>query len=68
MKLHVCDDKMQIMGNALRDNHSTKEELDPQASVYKQLWLEAEAALRSMKYERCVMREIGYELAQSKQK
>ncbi|KAK9926452.1 hypothetical protein M0R45_023684 [Rubus argutus] len=59
---------IQIMGNALRDNHSTKEELDPQALVYKQLWLEAEAALRSVKYERCVMREIGYELAQSKQK
>ncbi|KAM1626591.1 hypothetical protein TB2_014703 [Malus domestica] len=37
------------MGNALRGNHLTTEELDPQAPVYKTLWLDAEAELRSMK-------------------
>lgn len=46
---------MQVMGNALRDNHLTTEELDPQALVYKKLWLQAEAALCSMKYETCVL-------------
>lgn len=42
------------MGNALRGNRLTTEELDPQALVYKTLWLDAEAELRSMKYETCV--------------
>ncbi|KAM0979138.1 hypothetical protein ACFX13_015322 [Malus domestica] len=37
------------MGNALRGNHLTTEELGPQAPVYKTLWLDAEAELRSMK-------------------
>ncbi|ONI07679.1 hypothetical protein PRUPE_5G135100 [Prunus persica] len=49
------NDIVQVMGNALRDNHLTTEELDPQALVYKKLWLQAEAALCSMKYETCVL-------------
>ncbi|XP_008239255.1 PREDICTED: uncharacterized protein LOC103337863 [Prunus mume] len=49
------NDIVQVMGNALGDNHLTTEELDPQASVYKKLWLQAEAALCSMKYETCVL-------------
>ncbi|XP_062029971.1 uncharacterized protein LOC133745828 isoform X2 [Rosa rugosa] len=61
-------DIIQVMGNAVRDSYSTKDEIDPQASVYKKLWLEAEATLRAMKYERCVMHEIGNGMAQSKQK
>ncbi|XP_024174492.1 uncharacterized protein LOC112180203 isoform X3 [Rosa chinensis] len=60
--------QMQVMGNAVRDSYSTKDEIDPQALVYKKLWLEAEATLRAMKYERCVMHEIGNGMAQSKQK
>ncbi|PQP94696.1 hypothetical protein Pyn_15801 [Prunus yedoensis var. nudiflora] len=43
------NDIVQVMGNALRDNHLATEELDPQALVYKKLWLQAEAALCSMK-------------------
>lgn len=46
---------MQVMGNTLRDDHLNIEELDPHALVYKKLWLQAEAALRSMKYETCVL-------------
>lgn len=45
---------MRSMGNALRGNRLTTEELDPQALVYKTLWLDAEAELRSMKCETCV--------------
>nr|XP_011470871.1 PREDICTED: uncharacterized protein LOC101295876 isoform X2 [Fragaria vesca subsp. vesca] len=61
-------DIIQVMGNTGRDNYLTKDEIDPQALVYKKLWLEAEATLRAMKYERCVMQEIGYGMTQSKQK
>lgn len=47
--------KMRVMGNTLRGNHLNSEELDPEALVYKKLWLEAEAELRSLKYETCVL-------------
>ncbi|XP_048445360.1 uncharacterized protein LOC103950723 isoform X6 [Pyrus x bretschneideri] len=47
--------QMQVMGNTLRGNHLNSEELDPEALVYKKLWLEAEAELRSLKYETCVL-------------
>ncbi|KAB2608987.1 hypothetical protein D8674_012155 [Pyrus ussuriensis x Pyrus communis] len=43
--------QMRSMGNALRGNRLTTEELDPQALVYKTLWLDAEAELRSMKHK-----------------
>lgn len=53
---------MQVVGNASRDNHLTEEELDPQALVYKKLWLEAQAELCSLKYETrvlCMQLEMG---------
>ncbi|KAA8526060.1 hypothetical protein F0562_007840 [Nyssa sinensis] len=52
----------QVMDKALKENHQIKEEMHPQALIYKNLWLEAEAALRLLKYKACSLRmktEIG---------
>lgn len=41
----------EIIGTVLKRSHGLEENLDPQALLYKNLWLEAEAALCTMKYQ-----------------
>ena len=45
---------MQVNEKAL-EGHELEEEENPQVLFYKNLWLEAEAALCSMKYKACVL-------------
>lgn len=45
---------MQVFRRALKENHQIAEEIHPQALL--NLWLEAEGALCSMKYENYVLR------------
>ncbi|CAK7357506.1 unnamed protein product [Dovyalis caffra] len=45
----------QAIEKALVGRHQPEEEENPQVLFYKNLWLEAEAALCSMKYKACVL-------------
>ena len=46
---------MQVNEKALEGHYELDEEENPQVLFYKNLWLEAEAALCSMKYKACVL-------------
>ncbi|PNT40142.2 hypothetical protein POPTR_004G080501v4 [Populus trichocarpa] len=45
----------QVNEKALEGHYELEEEENPQVLFYKNLWLEAEAALRSMKYKASVL-------------
>lgn len=47
---------IQIIGTVLKRSHGVEENLDPQALLYKNLWLEAEATLCTMKYQASAVR------------
>jgi hypothetical protein len=46
---------MQVNEKALEGHYELEEEENPQVLFYKNLWLEAEAALCSMKYKASVL-------------
>ena len=46
---------MQVNEKALEGHYELEEEKNPQVLFYKNLWLEVEAALRSMKYKASVL-------------
>jgi len=46
---------MQVNEKALEGHYKLEEEENPQVLLYKNLWLEAEAALCSMKYKASIL-------------
>lgn len=43
--------KLQVVTEGMRENHQIEEEVHPQALVYRNLWLEAEATICALKYK-----------------
>ncbi|KAL5551463.1 hypothetical protein UlMin_001639 [Ulmus minor] len=50
------NDVLQVFSKALKENPRIDDEIHPQTLLFKNLWLEAEAAKCSMKYENRVLR------------
>ncbi|XP_040989303.1 uncharacterized protein LOC121236873 isoform X2 [Juglans microcarpa x Juglans regia] len=46
---------IQVISKGLTENHQIVEDMHPQALVYRNLWLEAEAALCGLKYRTCAL-------------
>jgi hypothetical protein len=42
---------LQVVTKDLRENHQIEEEMHPQALLYRNLWLEAEATVCALKYK-----------------
>ncbi|XP_042953781.1 uncharacterized protein LOC122290242 isoform X2 [Carya illinoinensis] len=49
------DEIIQVISKGLTENHQIVEDMHPQALVYRNLWLEAEAALCGQKYRTCAL-------------
>jgi hypothetical protein len=45
------NDIIQVVTKDLRENHQIEEEMHPQALLYRNLWLEAEATVCALKYK-----------------
>lgn len=45
------NDIIQVVTKGKRENHQIEEEVHPQALVYRNLWLEAEATICALKYK-----------------
>ena len=43
--------KLQVVTKGMRENHQIEEEVHPQALLYRNLWLEAEATICALKYK-----------------